>query len=320
MGLIVANLDCEVHWARQRTPGPHKGLPRPVQLAIAKASRVLAVFARPGDRLWTLADEPVRVADEREVLAWGQVDPSMPLPYAADTSRSWQEDLWHLRAEHGAAARCNDRRFARDLLLDSEWSLPEIRTLTSMAELEDYLRSAALGPGDAWVAKAPFSASGRERMRRHGRVLEGEELVRTGRLMQRYGALVIEPWMPRIADYGCAGLVYEDRRDLRIFPPHALESDGTGVFRSVRIADTEVSAKLGMSFSQALQHTTEQAGQALHSAGYRGPFGIDAFTYSDHRGHRRLQTLSEINARLSFGLVARALAEQAQQADFEFRI
>lgn len=323
MGLILANLDCELTWARACTPGPHSGLPRPVVKAVARASQVLTVFDRGHDSLWTMTDVPVDVAAHGEVLAWGQVE---SLPPALERSRStgelgtWQDALWHLRAHPGSAARCNDRRFARSVALDDEWTLPEVTAVDSLETLDHYLQTSRLGPGDAWVAKAPFSASGRERMRRHGRLLAGEERVRTGRLLARYGQLVVEPWMPRTADYGCAGLVYERAEDLMLFPPHQLESDSSGVFRSVRIADSDVTASLDRRNAQALQDTAERAGLALHAAGYRGPFGIDAFSYTTATGQSRLQTMSEINARMCFGLVARALAEKARRSDFEFRV
>jgi hypothetical protein len=40
---------------------------------------------------------------------------------------------------------------------------------------------------------------------------------------------------------------------------------------------------------------------ALASAGYFGPFGIDAYTYRAHGGALELQVRSEINARYSMG-------------------
>jgi hypothetical protein len=45
---------------------------------------------------------------------------------------------------------------------------------------------------------------------------------------------------------------------------------------------------------------------ALVRAGYAGPFGIDAFVHAQD-GERRLHPLCEINARHTFGHVARAL-------------
>jgi hypothetical protein len=142
--------------------------------------------------------------------------------------------------------------------------------------------------------------------------------VRTRRLLERYGELVIEGWMPRVADYGVAGVIGEDASGIRIFPPHQLHSDATGVFRGIRIDDRETVDKLGADFHQALQRTAQSVALALLERGYRGPFGIDAFVYTDASGAKRLQSLCEINARLCFGLVARAQAEKLGLSTFDF--
>ncbi len=323
MGRILANLDCELHWAKRLTPGPHKELPLAVRQALARSGQLLSVFSRGSDEVSTLVEAPHAWTPGEELLAWGQMMGMPESERSLETSASlgrWQEALWHLRAKGESAAKCNDRFFAAKLVRDPEFSLPELRAIGSLEDFDHYLKTSTLGPGDSWVAKAPFSASGRERVRRRGRILDGEERVRVGRLISRYRQLLVEPWMPRVADYGCTGLAYEARSELRIFAPHQLHSDGTGVFRGVRIADRETMAALGASFARAVQGSAESAGHALHAAGYRGPFGIDAFTYHDAAGNLRLQARSEINARLSFGLVARALAEQRAQSEFDFRL
>ena len=142
--------------------------------------------------------------------------------------------------------------------------------------------------------------------------------VRTQRLLERYGALVIEGWMPRVDDYGVAGVIGDTLESIRIFAPHQLHSDDTGVFRGIRIADQETVAKLGTSFARALKDTANTVAHMLFEKGYRGPFGIDAFVYEDRSGAKRLQSICEINARLCFGLVARAKAERVGLSEFEF--
>ncbi|MEM7233786.1 MAG: hypothetical protein AAF517_16540 [Planctomycetota bacterium] len=67
----------------------------------------------------------------------------------------------------------------------------------------------------------------------------------------------------------------------------------------------------------------ERVGRLLFDAGYRGPISIDSWMYLDAGCRARLRTLGEINARLSFGFVARALAEllvpNRSQIDVELR-
>jgi hypothetical protein len=55
-----------------------------------------------------------------------------------------------------------------------------------------------------------------------------------------------------------------------------------------------------------LAHTVEAAGTALHCLGYAGPYTVDAFIYRD--GAQVLHPLCELNARHTFGHIARALS------------
>jgi hypothetical protein len=52
---------------------------------------------------------------------------------------------------------------------------------------------------------------------------------------------------------------------------------------------------------------------ALRQAGYTGPFGIDAWRYRRPDGKPAFQPLGEINARMTFGLVARALVDRVRE-------
>ncbi len=52
------------------------------------------------------------------------------------------------------------------------------------------------------------------------------------------------------------------------------------------------------------------AGEAIAALGYRGPFAVDSFVYRD--GDRRaVQPVCEINARYSFGWIARLYARRS---------
>ncbi len=331
--LIVANFDCELHFAQENSPGPHKALPLKVLRAVSRAAPALAVFGDEETEIWTMAPLPeghpgrryrsgslAALSTYEAVLPWGQSS-RIVWPETLDecpSASSWHAQLWSLRAAPQSSARCNDRRFVLGLELSPEWTLAEREVVRSMQSLDEYIRTKTLGPDDTWIAKAPWSASGRERVRRRGRVLEGELRVRTARLLERYGALVIEPWMPREADYGVTGIVGNLVESPLILPPHQLHSDDTGVYRGIRIADQETTAQLGSTFAQALEDTAISVATALHGEGYRGPFGIDAFVYKDRSQHTRLQAISEINARLCFGLVARAHAEKLGLGEFDF--
>lgn len=329
MRVFVANLDCEVSWARASSPGPHKALPPAVRRAVSEFSQPLRALARNADHFFTLADLqgglPKEVRDASEVLVWGQTSeaPSVPSPRTSSPvqpspEQPWKERLWQLSCSPDIAAACNDRRFALGLELPDEVRLKDVRALTSLEELDTYLATAPLGPGEAWVAKAPWSASGREKLKRHGRVVEGEQRAFATRLLQRYGSLLVEPWMRRTQDFGVAGLVADSLEESLVFPPHQLMCDAGGVFRGIRVDDKETRARLG-SCAEALDEAAWTSCRALHARGYRGAFGIDTFLYDDD-GHERLRAVCEINARLSFGHVARAIAEESSQQTCDFSL
>lgn len=91
------------------------------------------------------------------------------------------------------------------------------------------------------------------------------------------------------------------RSGVELLGGHRLLIDATGVFRGVDL-DPEIDFA-------ALREAAMRAGDALHLAGYHGPFGIDAFVWRDAAGGEHLHPMCEINARLSFGHIARALGE-----------
>lgn len=166
-----------------------------------------------------------------------------------------------------------------------------------------------------WLAKAIFSAAGRERVRFSR---PDEQRTRLERLLARFGALLLEPWVDRVVDLGCAGLV--SPTGVEVFPPHRLDSNPAGVFRAAIIDDTGEGVADAPTLT-AVRDAAHAAGEALAAAGYRGPFSIDAYLWRDRAGAVHLQRVSEINARLTFGLVARAAAErEAGGGRFELRL
>jgi hypothetical protein len=91
---------------------------------------------------------------------------------------------------------------------------------------------------------------------------------------------------------------------IAIAAPHRLRTDARGGFVGVALdpaAPPAIAAPL-VAIARAA------AAQLAADTGYRGRFAIDAFTYRDAAGAEHLHPLCEINARLTFGWIARALA------------
>ncbi len=315
--LIVGNLAAEIEMARAATAGPHPEVSARAAQLIARYAGHLDVFARSGDRLWRPGD-PWPPAPASAILAWAETDAVAALraasvsgagrlPPAADPLLSgWIDRLWQLHPDPVIARRCNDRRFAFDLATRECWTLPGAYLIDDDAP--------DLPLSGSWVAKAPFSAAGRERVR-FAAPPPSPERDRIVQLLARFGCLLLEPWVERLLDLGCAGIV--SATGVELFPPHRIECDAAGVFRAAVIDDGR---NVEPAVAGALRETGLAAGEALAAAGYRGPFSIDAYLWRDASGVVRLQRLSEINARLTFGLVARAAAERAGGGRFELRL
>ena len=294
MRRILGNLTCEEDWRHLLRPGPRQALPRRVLEAVSGAATLLRVFAEDGDRLWTpVPVDPARVCEAaglpRPLLESGDL---RALPPAADVLAWGRVDE--------TSARVNHRCFAWSLARELGCALPAARMVESLADLADHLDATGL---TCWVVKAPFSAAGRERhIERRGAGLERPETrLAVERLFSQHGPLLFEPWLPRTEDLGCAAYLYTEDPRLASFHRQLVDDDG----RFYGIELLPLSA-----IDLALTRTVEQVGEALRRAGYVGPFGVDAWRYRDERGTVRLNPLGEINARMTFGLVARALAER----------
>jgi hypothetical protein len=163
----------------------------------------------------------------------------------------------------------------------------------------------------SWVVKAPLSASGRSRyIERDGPELSDPKARRTvERLFEHHGPLLFEPWMDRVTDYGVSALLAHD--ELRIVGIHGQRVDRKGQFAGI-----DLQPDLSGQDRNRLLETVEAVAAALRQVGYVGPFGIDAWSYKREDGVVVLNPLGEINARMTFGLVAWAEAERSQSCSF----
>lgn len=215
------------------------------------------------------ADQPV------EIWAPAPVDPSR-LRFAATMHAGTPPSADLMWAEPGAK-HVNDRRFALALAQRLGCALPGARVIASPDDID------LAGP---WVAKAPWTTAGRDRCFGTGRELPPE----LARLLAAHGELVVEPWLDRTADFAICG-----DTEGRLLPPHRLITSERGTFRGIALGEGPAE----------LIDVARAVGDALRAAGYRGPFGVDAFV---HAGG--LHPLCEINARHTFGHVAHALARR----------
>lgn len=315
---LVANFAAEIEMARGMSPGPHPDLPAAVTRRLEAAATSLAAL----DPRATIAAGVGSLEDTGAILAWAETDsvaaarrrldaePAGPLPGGRDLGDGrWLEGLWSLIPSPAIAARCHHRGFWLELAAARGWLLAETHRVASLAELRSRLPAiGARAVGGGWSVVAPLSAAGRERVHRWGPEISGDIATRIERLIARFGWVLAAPWHRRELDFGLVGVVTAS--EPLLFRPHRQEVDGSGVFRSVAI-DEDTGGWLTAEDHRAILEAADAAGRALDAAGYRGPFGIDGFVYRDAAGERRLHRMCEMNARMSFGLVARAAWERA---------
>jgi hypothetical protein len=181
-----------------------------------------------------------------------------------------------------------------------------------LVRTRDEWRRAVATIDGPWVAKACFAAAGRWRV--WGDALLDEAIAsRVARLLARHGVIRVEPWCARVRDVGVVALATAS--GTKILGAHGLLVDSHGRFEGieVRVCDAESEVSLAASTQLSaprcarLAAVVEAVGQGLQREGYGGPFGIDAWLWQPaDRDEVRLHPLGEINARMTFGLVAHA--------------
>lgn len=294
--------------------------PRSVLAKAARMATLLRVFAREGDRLWLPAPvEPESITEipglprpiletrplrdlppAAEVLAWCETPEAaahrrLPRKVSVSLEGPLHEILWRLPVPSPSiVARVHHRAFYLQVATDLGCALPGARMVESLADLDD------APPG--WVVKAPLSAAGRDQYIERADFSDPKARRTVERLFERHGPLLFEPWMDRVADYGVSALLSPD--GTRIVGVHRQRVDGKGQFGGIDL-DSPISPEV----RYRLTETALAVGDALRREGYAGPFGIDAWEHREN-GSVVLHPLGEINARMTFGLVAWAWAEQ----------
>lgn len=283
---LLGNLDCEARWAGV-------ALPEAVQRRISLYAALFAACAPHDDdaphELWVPA-----ATDATRLIAHPRWTPPIlrtgAPPSALDLA-------WADPAAQGANDRSRTLAIAQALGV----AIPGACLVGSLAELDGHVAGLA---GRPWICKARWTAAGRDRVRGTGGTIDGELRTRLGRMFERFGSLVLEPWLDRVADFGVCGEIAAGGA-VAIAEPHRLVTDPRGGFLGVELAPA-----LDRAIAEPLHATAHAAATRLAAqTGYRGPFAIDAFVYRDVGAHR-LHPLCEINARHTFGWIARGLARR----------
>jgi len=248
-----------------------------------------------------------RVSTPHEIWVPAPVDPARlvahpgwapPIVRTGEPPRSF-DLMW----ADPAAKDANDRSRALAIAQSLGVALPGACVVASLAELEAHVAGWIRSDDRPWICKARWTAAGRDRARGVGRRVDGELRARLARLFERFGPLVLEPWMDRIADIGVCGDIAVGG-EITLAEPHRLLTDPRGGFLGIDLAPVD------RAIAEPLRATAHAAATAVAiQTAYRGPFAIDAFVYRDSTG-QHLHPLCELNARHTFGWIAHALARR----------
>ncbi|MCA8944511.1 MAG: hypothetical protein KDB80_18260, partial [Planctomycetes bacterium] len=111
-----------------------------------------------------------------------------------------------------------------------------------------------------------------------------------------YGeGLQIEPFVDVVAEFAIHGWLDPSGASV-VGEPTTLVSDADGAWLA-----SSAGADLHVDERTELERATARVANELHSIGYHGPFGVDAFRWVDAEGASRFRVLGELNARFTMG-------------------
>lgn len=275
----VFNLDAELELARGR---PGYVAQRKLSEQLAEHGRSSRALLGPEDRELSAGGAPSLLEPARlRGRAW------CPTPLALATLRQHGvEPEPHPSAE--VLRRVNHRLFAHQL----GGGLPRQSYVTSRTELTRFVADAR----ERWVMKRPLGFAGRGQMRIIG-PLTDKQWSWVDASLKRDG-LLLEPLVEPTFELSVHGFVWREGR-YELGRICAQDVSDRGTFRGARLA---LGSELSDSERAAVEERVETTAQALHRAGYFGPFGIDAYRY-ELDGTTGFCALGEINARYTLGFV-----------------
>jgi hypothetical protein len=283
--LWVFNLDAELEL--ERGPGPHQ---TPQHLARALAPMLVHVrrLMAPGDACLDEVD-----GSEGKLAA---TRASADGPWLGATWCPTPSALRRL-ARAGAELppspslevlqQVNHRRF----YLQLGGGAPGARYVSDEAEL----RATLAQPNSAWLFKRPFGFAGRGQRRILGVPSPDDRRWLADSLRQ--GGFVAEPWLEVVAELGIHG-VLDATGQVALGHVCVQQTNAYRAWVSTRRAGP---GELTTEQVARLHERAHEVAAALSSAGYFGPFGIDAYLFKTRSGASELNPLSELNARLSMG-------------------
>lgn len=246
-----------------------------------------------------IADWPERdVAAQMTFVPWG---------WSQATAKLAQSQGFTVTApDLDAVKTVNSRSFSFEC--ESAWglNLPGSCRVESLTELETAVAELPRAQDKfetAWVLKADFSMSARERMLGRGTLVATQIRDWAQKRFACQQPLFLEPWVQRTAE---AGLQFEipQQGEPEFVGLALLRCDDSGQYRGSRICVDEQTQETWLPAIEVGRRVAER----VQHAGYFGPLGIDAMQYRDARGELQCRPIQDINARYTMGRLALGFA------------
>ncbi len=253
-------------------------------------------------------DSPLRKRSARSLKPWGWSADSASVLSALEGSREsivWNDAVRGLYAKSAAAA----------LLAGLSAEMPDAAVLAgrvaqSAAEVATAI-SHWRGMGfSAAALKAPWGLAGRSMMRLDAEPNPKQQEWIEGILLSQ-GALVVEPWLERAADFSAHYDVSADggvklRGMVRLFNDTAGRFIACAASRNFsRLLTPEVARALHACGAQEFYRDVlpQRLAALIRGSGFRGWLGVDAFLHREKSGTLRIRPVVEINPRCTMGRV-----------------
>ncbi len=334
---LLANVHCEEQFLGKAKLGVLAGA------SVVSVASLMAVFAQDGDRIWLAAHNSNQVeelqglncpllenldcefyddfnfgrAKKSRLLTWGP-KASTSKRKLADIDFSgiqWWRELANLpRSSQSSGKKMNCRSTYLKFMTELGRQLPNSHWFETEKEFEQFYNRILFQSN--FVLKAAYGASGRNRIRGGYEMwLNGFEEMKL--LVRRSQGAILEPWMQRVRDFGACYWISKSGSFKRL-SLHELILNPLSEFSGIRLfTDPSKSILEKESLIECEKHWTKLIHLAIAN-GYYGPLCFDAFSYLDMRGEERIHFANEFNARLSFGLVAKALCSRFVNSTGEF--
>lgn len=286
----LLNLEAETELAQPRTPHDPTRIARERPELIAR----LGELVPRGDDVLTQAAGP-SLAGKR-CMVWSATTSARAVLEARGA------DLSHLPSA-AVVARVSSRAFAAEQL---GLLLPGAQLVHSQEAADRALAAGSIS-GKLLLRKM-FGFAGRGRRIAQAGALSESDL-NFARKAVNEGGLLIEPYVERTSDVSLHGFC--DERGVVVGEPTVATLNDGGVWQA-----SSRDPSMRSDYVSALREQLLRAADALLAAGYRGPLGIDGFTYVASRDQAQIQpqicARCEVNARYS---MAWAIGMAGQRPD-----